>query len=432
MAKGYGDAMALGFNAVEMSLAVIALAAMAVIGIAASTRSRSYDRIVMAGLVLIGTFVTWKAAMVRQDSAHSFIFFAFVSVAPFVITGKGGAADARLRVIAKTRYVCVITAIVGLFACSGDRYYTPRNFLPSWSKRVVGNVRTLLDLPGFKAARDSEVKTLSHDYDLPNIRAAVGAAPVDIFSWSQGVLFLNNLSWRPRPVFQSYAAFTPTLGAINRDFYASEHAPDFVVLRMQTVDRQLPSMNDSEAFQLLLRDYRPVLAEKGYILLRRAPRGQGPVAAGTVLLRNEVAFNERIDVGTFNSRQLLLRLQIRKSWLGHLMSLAYKLVPPMLEIETAGGATDRYRIIAGTSQAGFVLNPLILTQSDLAGWFTDSPVPRVSSLRLTLRSGAMRYFFKPEISVEIAEFGVTPHSLDEPVKQNLRENVRSTFLPSQH
>jgi hypothetical protein len=427
--SGYSDAMSIGFNLTEITLA---MASIMVLMILLFIKPWKFERFVIAGMIFFSIFLAWKAGFVRHD-AHSLTFFTFAVLVPFFIEYSCPEKfRAQTSEVSKTsevfwgqntfralRYIAIFTAISGLFVVGKTINYTPNNFIAHWSQRIVNNFTTLVNLADFKAKQDKIVDKLKQQYHLPKIRAQVGQATVDIFSWDQGVLLLNGLNWHPRPVFQSYSTYTPSLLAINGDFYASEQAPEFVIFKLQMIDGQFPLMNDNEALKILLRDYQPVLTEKGYLLLKRIPRES--VLAGETLLTKDIKIDEPIDIRALSEKQLLLSIDIRKSWLGYMSSVLYKLPPIFIEIEATDGSKISYRIIPGMTQSGFVINPLILYQADLVNWYTESALKRVATLRVVVKPYSwLQYFFNPHFALKISEYKITPYPVTETVKQNLR------------
>ena len=424
----YSDAMSSGFKIMEIKLAMVSIFAMVLMMLLSCLiKPWQFERFVIASLVLFGIFLVWKAGFVRHD-AHSLVFFSFATLVPFFIEYDKGRPIFLILTFRALRYLAIFTALSGLFMVGSTMNYTASNFIGQWNQRIVNNFTTLINLPDFKANQDRIVSNLKQQYNLPKIREQVGRATVDIFSWEQGVLFLNGLNWHPRPVFQSYVAFTPSLITINGDFYANEQAPEFVIFKLQTIDGQFPLMNDNEALKILLRDYQPVLSEKGYLLLKRVPRGQGRVSTGETLLKQEIKIDEPVDIRYLSHQPLLLSLDIRKSWLGHLASLLYKLPLLSLEIEATDGTKMSYRIIPGMTQSGFVINPLILNQADLVGWYTDSALKRVATLRVVVKPEPwLQYFFNSNVVLKISEYKVTPYPVDDTFKQNLRVGLYPMF-----
>ncbi len=274
----------------------------------------------------------------------------------------------------------------------------------------------MLHLQQHKENNEKIVVKFKLQYDLPNIRKSVGQSTVDIFSWEQGVLFLNELNWHPRPVFQSYTAYTPSLIATNGDFYASDKAPEFVIFKLQAVDWQFPLMNDAETLKILFRDYQPLLSEKGYLLLKRKPRGQGFVSKGETLLTRQIKIDEPVDIRLMSHKPLLLSLDIRKSLLGHLYTLLYRLPEVYLEIVATDGTKMSDRVIPKMTTTGFVINPLIRNQAQLIGWYKGVPLKRVATLRVVIKPEWLQYLFGGHIGVTVSEFNVTPYPIDVPDK----------------
>jgi hypothetical protein len=406
--SGYSEAMSLDFTPTEIKLAVACFGFLALmIFIGTFTKPWKLERFVIAGMVMLGMLLAWKSGFVRQG-LHERIFFGFAVIAPFFLEYNKRMNAMLLFSYRALRYLAIFTALSGLFVVVGNPLnYKPNNFIAHWNQRITKNFHTLLNLPQFKATQDKTVAILKQQHNLPNIRAQVGQATVDIFSWEQGMIFLNELNWQPRPVFQSYAAYTPSLVAINGDFLANDKAPEFVIFKMQAIDWQFPLMNDAEAVKILLRDYEPVLSEKGYLLLKRAPRGEGLVSKGTTLLTQEIKIGEQLDVRALNHKPFVLSLDIRKSLLGRLYSLLYRFPEIRLEIGDTSGIQMSYRIIPGMVTSGFVINPLIRHQGELVGWYTGNiPLNRVATLRVVVKPDWLQYLFKNDIDVKINEFNV--------------------------
>jgi len=419
IASGYTDAQSGG--GFKITQILLAIANIFVIGLmvllGCFIKPWQMKRFIIAGMVFFGIFIAWKAGFVRHDAYHSLTFFTFVVLAPFFIEYDKSMHTFLILTFRVLRYLAIFIALSGLFMVGNKINYTPSNFIGNWYQRIANNFTTLVNLPDFKAKRDKNLDRLKQKHNLPKIRAQVGQATVDIFSWEQGVVFLNELNWHPRPVFQSYSVYTPPLLVINGNFYASVKAPEFVIFKLQAIDGQFPFMNDNEALKILLRDYQPILSEKGYLLLKRVPRGQGFVSAGETVLSREIKIGELIDIRAFSNKQLLLSLDIHKSWLGHLSSRLYKMPAIYLEIEATDGTKMSYRIIPGMTQSGFVINPLILNQTDFVGWYTAGALKRIATLRVIVKRERLwlQYFFKTNIALKISENKITPYPVNEVV-----------------
>jgi len=416
--SGFNEAMqSFAGNVTELKLAVaIILAMFGMIILSCLIKPVQFPNVMIAGIVTFSLFIVWKAGFVRHD-VHSITFFGFTLLIPFFLECQNHLSKLYILMFRTLRYIVVSASLIGLFSSAGALNYLPSNFLARWNETVVKNVGMLVNLKESKANWDNVVANLKQQYELPQTRAQVGWATVDIFSWEQGILFLNGFNWKPRPVFQSYVAYTPKLLAINSDFYKSPQAPEFVLFKLQTIDNRFPLMDDAEAVKVILRDYRPVLTEKGYLLLKHEPRSQ-PIA-GNILLKQSVPIGTPIDISQFSDRQLLLSLDIRKSLAGRFYSLLYKLPPVYLEIGTTDGAKMSYRIVPNMVQSGVIINPLILSQTDLVGWYTGQPLKRVANLRVIIDMEGTKWF-EDKVVLTLSEHQTVPSNTitsDELVKK---------------
>ena len=106
-------------------------------------------------------------------------------------------------------------------------------------------------------------------FALPKIRSAVGGSSVDVIGLEQAVVLLNDLNYRPPPVFQGYQACTRKLEELNVAFYRSNQAPEFVLFKLQSIDGRFPTLDNSRVLLDLLHRYQFVLEEDGFLLLQQ-------------------------------------------------------------------------------------------------------------------------------------------------------------------
>src|SRR5262249_19579365 len=126
----------------------------------------------------------------------------------------------------------------------------------------------------FHASYEEWLTKEKQRFDLPHTRAVIGQAPVDVLGYEQTIAFYNGLTYRPRPVFQSYCAYTPHLARLNDAFYRSSRAPEYVLLKLQTIDNRFPTLDDSLLLRSFMHRYDYVHTEQGFQLWAR--RSQSP------------------------------------------------------------------------------------------------------------------------------------------------------------
>jgi hypothetical protein len=215
VAAGYEEAMALEGSTLEVYLALAILVTLgAAWGTLLSRRFfRTRGQVAQAVLLATGLLLAWKHGFVRHD-AHSLTFFSYTLFTPFLLPPplerRRWAAARRVALLG-----CVLLSVIGLLVVEGR----PAELLPQLHDRLAHNAEFLLRPSRFRDRLEEEWSALEGRSDLPLTRALVGEAPVDLFSHSQQVLLLNHMNYHPRPVFQSYSAYTPSLQAANAEFF---------------------------------------------------------------------------------------------------------------------------------------------------------------------------------------------------------------------
>jgi len=322
-------------------------------------RASSDRRVAVCTTLVIGAcwFLVWKHGMLRAD-AHPFSFFLaslLLAVAlPWV-----------LRVEQRVAWtpVAAILCLAGMVATSRDM----TGMVPSI---VWGQVRQVpkiaLHLARYRAAFAADFARASLEGGLPGLREAVGKGSVDLLNSEQGFLLRHGFAYRPRPVMQSYVASTPMLAAANARFFASQDAPDFVVLRFYAIDDHFPMMDDGLALAVLARRYQVVKVAPEYALLKRSPGLAPPQPTPQVLVEQAVKWNQEIALPDERDHALWMQVAIRPTLLGRLVALLYR--PPELRfwVTDSEGQATSYRLVADVARAGFFVQPLVRRHDDFA------------------------------------------------------------------
>lgn len=165
------------------------------------------------------------------------------------------------------------------------------------SRHLALSAAALLDdavSPYFSAwagaqARLADSQALRRDFDaaLAKIRAQhalpLREGTADIYSHEQSDLIASGNRWNPRPVLQSYSAYTPALAWANRDHLQGPAAPDTIFFRAETIDGRLPALDDGPSWFALLEHYRPENLQGGFLSLRK----ETSAGSGSGLMRLE-------------------------------------------------------------------------------------------------------------------------------------------------
>jgi hypothetical protein len=250
---------------------------------------------------------------------------------------------------------------------------------------------------------------------------------VDVFPSDLLTAFAHGLDYRPRPVIQSYAAYSDELGRANAEHYAGGHAPRSVLLSATSINDRLPTMDDGSAWLELLRRYDPTAAIGDVLVLRRRPMARP--WSRRLVERRVLRWGEPwvLDPGRSPGAGgwLWCRIDVTPNLEGRIASALYRLPTVRLHVATDSGQHD-FRLIPASARSGFLLEPLIVNQSDLpelwSPWsFTAAPsrftarrTEWVRELRLSLEElPAAQRLFEGHVEVEIWQIIPQPPAIHE-------------------
>src|SRR5690606_37191976 len=235
-------------------------------------RRRSVASWAVAAVILAGVFLSWKHGFTRADG-HVLIFFIFAVLLstgmPVVMRGATGRVPAA---------IALALALHGIWLAAPAFLQVSH----VWARdRAVDTASRLTGRTPWRDQLAAAASQAAEAIRLPNVKAVVGESTVDLIDFSQGFLILNGFNYHPRPVPQSYVAYTPSLLRANLAFYESEEAPAFVVVVAAAVDNRYLGLTDSLVLAELPRRYEVVLEEPYHIVLQR--RAVQPPPASQVL-----------------------------------------------------------------------------------------------------------------------------------------------------
>lgn len=213
---------------------------------------------------------------------------------------------------------------------------------------------------------------------------------VDVYPWNQSVAIAYGLPYRPRPVFQSYCAYSPELARINVDYLRGPRAPDAILFDVAAGPRlqHFPPADDGPSWPELLTRYDFEQASRSFLLLRKSSRPRA--YALWPIPQVEARFDTPIAVPTTEDGPVWVQMTIEPTVAGRILSAAYKDPELFMTVTLPGGHEQRYRLIAGEAKAGFLLSPVIANRQAFAAlaspqWRQRLRDNQVMSIRLSDR-----------------------------------------------
>lgn len=189
----------------------------------------------------------------------------------------------------------------------------------------------------------------------------------DLYSYDQAILFAHALPYQPRPVMQSYSAYTPELAARNAAHLRTARAASNILFAIQPIDDRFPSLDDGRSWPelLTLYDIKGASDDRGtYLLLSRS---SVPREYRLTPLRNTSArFGEPVTVPAATNGPVWVEIEIKKSVAGTLVSSLYKPPVLMLTVSLPDHSQRRFRLVPGMAAGGFLLSPLVADNRSFA------------------------------------------------------------------
>jgi hypothetical protein len=309
-------------------------------------------------IVIVSGFAAWKQGFTRADE-HTFGFFLFCLLLGIALPGLFAP-----RRVFHWRDLNVLACLAGIGATNiGLLTFGPAATWSHWRHYP----RELTHLDAWRARFDAALARQKAAARDATLQAIAGRGTVDLLNFEQGVLFLNDLTYHPRPVIQSYSAYTTALAHANARFFRSDRAPDFVVLRLNTIDGRYPAQDDAPALVEILRTYELAHADANSVIVRRkSARPTSTEPARAPLASHVPHWGDPIQIPDGHGHPVWLEIDFRPTLLGRLRAFLYHAALPRMIAMFEDGQQKEFRLVSTTSSDGFLLQPLVEGPNDFA------------------------------------------------------------------
>jgi hypothetical protein len=324
IASGYSKAMSRGSNPIIFVLSIVSmlilLRAFVVNGKANISSAVDTGFNLLVALIC---FLAWKHGFVRNQIS-SFILFPPIAFTFFYMKSSVRLSETLndKRIIQQffaILLLCSVSLVINTKGNIGneiiDRALNSIKGLKTVSASLSGN------LAAANLALRPDEKRLK-ELDLPITRSIIGYSTVDVIDFQQWTAVLNNFNYHPRPIIQGYSAYTPYLQSLNLAFYESAQRPEFVILNIETIDYRFPTLDDAPLLPFLLQNYKIVGQEKGFLIMQQ--NGTDHRSLQLKLIHEQtVAFEQRLDLSPFNDKIFVMKVDIRPTLWGKLITTLY-------------------------------------------------------------------------------------------------------------
>lgn len=211
----------------------------------------------------------------------------------------------------------------------------------------------------------------THPLDDKTIKY-LGNKKVDIFPWDIALLWAYNISWSPRPVIQSYSAYTQYLDNLNAQHFSKDKAPDAILYSFKSIDERYPLFDEPSTFASILNNYTLVGRSGEFLLLSYKPEKNLQLIEeklGSVMVEP----GQPIKIPQYKSGSVFGHIELKYSTFGKIMKTFYKPALAHIRFKFSNSTYSRdYRFIPGVSMNGVFLSRYVGNLEDLESVFSGN------------------------------------------------------------
>jgi hypothetical protein len=401
ISSGYSSAMTVVGSHLELALGIINL--IFIFGLLVYFNIKNINNFPWTLSFTLIIWLSFKHAFVRQDGHILF----FLNVALFLSTILILNAIDRISLRSSLFiYCCILT-----FALTHYIFPSPFNnpiYFESIAKtlspsRVVQMTERMINPDRWlDLIRQNHQKFIAR-LELPqNFRDKIAESSVDIIPWEISLVEGNSLNWHPRPIFQSYSAYTSWLDLQNLNSFQNS-PPQYILYNFVSLDRKHPFFFEPATFYEYFCNYKPDNGGSKTVDI-------GPILDLILLERRD----KNICLPTFQEKHLTVnwddtvildkgslqraKVEIHYSLLGKLYKLLFRAAPVMIDVEYSNHDKHQYRISPDNAKNGLVISPLPRNTPEVIAMFQGDLSLSVRSFSLSTSNPIL---YDSQIQIEL-------------------------------
>jgi hypothetical protein len=255
----------------------------------------------------------------------------------------------------------------------------------------------------------------------PSFLKEIGNSPVDILPWEQTFILYNDLNYRPRPVFQTYIAYTPFLDSLNARFYNSDQSPEYLLLSHHTVDTRNPMWEETATKLAMLENY--TVTESAYLndstirsfyTAEQPPmiallRKDKPKLRSLKLIKKETHVLPEdyvINIPKTNNI-VILSMDFGNNIPGKIRDLLYQCAVVEASVLINDTWSRKYRFFSSTLKGGIIINKSVLNTEELLKFLSDKTSGLQDISKISIGFDVVRRYIKVPVNYTLEEYAVT-------------------------
>ena len=371
LSHGYTDAMAISGQNWQVFIGLISILSVLVLFMY-SVRENKRNILLFLLLNLGILFMAFKHGFVRHD-AHVLFFFR-VYLLFFGLLLIITLQEIKIREFDYRNHADIflnIFMIIILFfsMCPVAPSILNDNIMtksPSYS--LAGDLLT--NPTSFRETVESQKERIRKKYPLDQQTIKyIDEKTVDVFPWDIALCWAYDFNWSPRPVFQSYTAYTQHLDKINSQHFMENSSPQAILYAYKSIDGRYPLFDEPTTFRTILCDYTYLNKSGEFLLLTHNPKAKNcgfEENLGTI--NSEIG--QLVSIPEYNEGYVFGHIELEYSFIGKIMKIIYKPYPVYMQFKFKDGTySQNFRFIPDTAKNGISLSQYVGNLDDLTSIF---------------------------------------------------------------
>jgi len=192
----------------------------------------------------------------------------------------------------------------------------------------------------------------SYQDDVYNIAGTIDSYPYNL----RGILALQ-LNYHPRPIIQSYSAYSPKLQEVNLAHIKSSNAPEYLLFQVKSIDGRFPTMAMGLSFLEILKRYKLIENTDLGALLKKRNTPLEFHESYSQEIQVEDIYNDKIKLPDRKKNSIrIISVDLKLTLLGRLKKLFLGAPYTYIHFDTSDGLYN-FRFIPPAAKSGFILVP---------------------------------------------------------------------------
>lgn len=343
----------------------------------------------IALVMLLVLFLSFKHGFVRQDG-HIMIFF---TMAPFIVAlcisrlFQTKSSQVKINGVKKFVFALHLYTLIVLSLINNPSITLLENLAPT---KVVNNALLFFNLNNLKTNLQESSDANLSEIKLPaRVKKILGNKSVDIVPWEISLVKANNLNWKPRPIFQSYSAYTSFLDRANLRSHL-ENPRDYIIYSFSSIDGRHPFFDEPETFFNIYCNYKLspeiqnlINIDKIYNLIILEKRSSSICLSGTNEQKISIPWNINQPFKISDTSIARVEINIKYSILGKIYKTFFRNPPVKIDVTYMDNSINSYRIIPENAMNGVVISNLPKSEHEALMLFQGYLPNRIKSFKFS-------------------------------------------------